>query len=481
VDASSTERRAKPERSRARGPVSAPLTPVILAAGQGRRMRSKTPKVLHEIAHRPMLGHVLDAVRAAGASEAVLVLAPGMEAVADFARAQGVRVRVCLQDPPLGTGHAVQAARAALPAAGDVVVLFADTPFLEGATIARLAETRAASGAAMAVLGMVLDDAGTYGRLVERGGRLEAIVEVAQADAATRAIRLANSGVMAFDAARLPALLDALEPRRARDGNPEYYLTDAVAAARARGWDAVVARGDPVEGLGVNDRAQLADAEAICQQRLRARWLREGVTMLDPASVRLALDTRFGDDVVLEPHVIFGPGVVVEDDVRIRAFSHLATDPPKDTKPVVVRRGAVVGPFARLRSGADVGPGAHVGNFVEAKNAALGEGAKANHLAYLGDCTIGAGSNIGAGTITCNYDGFAKWPTTIGRDVFVGSNATLVAPVEIGDGALIAAGSWVGRDVGEGASHVARGVPEHRAGGAERLRTHLKRRAGKAD
>ena len=457
--------------------MSESLTAVVLAAGRGTRMRSTTPKVLHELGFRPLLGHVLDAAGAAGADDALLVVAPDMDAVAAWGEAHQLAARTAIQDPPLGTGHAVMAARDRLPTTGDVVVLFADTPFLAGETIGRLVRTRREAEAAVAVLGMELDDAGAYGRLVERAGRLEAIVEAAQADAETRPIRLANSGVMAFDAARLPALLDALAPRVARDGNAEYYLTDAVAAARGHGWDAVVARCDPVEGLGVNDRVQLAEAEAIFQDRLRTRWMRAGVTMLDPASVHLAADVRFGRDVVLEPNVFVGPGVVVEDAVRIRAFSHLTTDPPKDTKPLVVRTGAVVGPFARLRSGAEVGAGAHVGNFVELKNARLDEGAKANHLSYLGDCTVGAGSNIGAGTITCNYDGFAKWQTTIGRDVFVGSNATLVAPVTLGDGALIGAGSWVGRDVPEGASHLARGATDQREDGAERLRRHLRRRA----
>ncbi len=454
----------------------AAFTPVILAAGQGTRMRSALPKVLHPLAGRPLLGHALDAAAAAGAEAAVLVLAPQMEAVAAFAAGHALAVQVAIQTRALGTGHAVAAARAALPPAGDVVVLFADTPFLEPATIERLVATRRAAEAAVAVLGMELEDAGAYGRLVEGPDGLEAIVEAAQADAATRTIRLANSGVMAFDAARLPVLLDALQPRPARDGNPEYYLTDAVAAARARDWRVAVERCAPVEGLGVNDRVQLAEAEAILQARLREQAMRAGVTMLDPASVHLAADTVLGRDVRLEPHVVIGPGVTVEDDVTIRAFSHLACDPPKDTRPIVVRKGAVIGPFARLRSGADVGPGGHVGNFVELKNTALAAGAKANHLAYLGDCTIGEATNVGAGTITCNYDGFAKWPTTIGRDVFIGSNSTLVAPVTVGDGALIGAGSWVGRDVPAGASHVARGEVDLRPGGGERLRAHLQAR-----
>ncbi len=459
--------------------MSTTFTPLILAAGKGSRMRSARPKVLHPLAHKPLLGHVLDAVRAAGAADAALVLAPGMTEVEAYATAQPLAVRVALQSPALGTGHAVATARALLPQEGTVVVLFADTPFLEAQTIERLVAARERSNAAITVLGMELDDAGAYGRLIERDGGLAAIVEVADADAQTLAVRLANSGVMAFDAARLPELLDALEPRRARDGNEEFYLTDMVALARSRGWEVVIERCTPTEGLGINDRVQLATAEAILQTRLRERAMRGGVTLLDPTTTYLAADTVFGRDVVIEPNVIIGPGVMLEDEVRIRGFSHLTTDPPKDAKPIVVRRGAVVGPFARIRSGSDVGAEAHVGNFVELKNARLDATAKANHLSYLGDCSVGSGSNVGAGTITCNYDGFAKWQTTIGRDVFVGSNSTLVAPVSIGDGALVGAGSWVGRDVPAEASHIARGVAEQREEGATRVRRHLKRRASK--
>ena len=455
------------------------FTALVLAAGKGSRMRSAVPKVLHPLGHKALLTHVLDAAHAAGAFDAVLVLAPDMEAVDAQARTHALDVRVAVQSPALGTGHAVMAAREALPSDGTVVVLFADTPFLEPSTITRLVATREAAGAAVAVLGMELDDAGAYGRLVERDGKLVAIVEAAAADAATRAIRVANSGVMALDAARLPALLDALEPKRARDGNPEYYLTDVVELARARGWPAVTERCTPVEGLGINDRVQLAEAEAILQQRLREQAMRAGVTLLDPPSTYLAADTVLGRDVVIEPHVVIGPGVTVGDGVKIRAFSHIATDPPKDAKPIRIAAGAVIGPFARVRSGSTIGEGAHVGNFVELKNTEMAKGAKANHLSYLGDARIGEATNIGAGTITCNYDGFGKWPTVIGSEVFVGSNSTLVAPVTIGDGALVGAGSWVGRDLPEGTSHVARGAVDRREGGAERLRAHLRRRADK--
>ncbi|MFW5834600.1 MAG: bifunctional UDP-N-acetylglucosamine diphosphorylase/glucosamine-1-phosphate N-acetyltransferase GlmU [Pseudomonadota bacterium] len=459
--------------------MTASFLPVVLAAGQGTRMRSAKPKVLHELAFEPLLGHVLNGARAAGADAAVLVLAPGMDDVAAFARSKGLDLAVALQSPARGTGHALCCAAEHLPAAGTVVVLFGDTPFVEPATIKRLVEARLAHDAAVAVLGMDLGDAGAYGRLVTEGIELRAIVEAADADPKVRAIGLANSGVMAFDAARLGHLLAELPERSARDGNPEQYLTDTVALARERGWRCIWQPCSAIEGLGINDRVQLAEAEAILQERLRRQAMLAGVTMLDPASVTLAVDARLGRDVVLEPNVVIGPGVTLEDDVRIRAFSHLAVDRPKETAPIVVRRGAVVGPFARIRSGADLGERAHVGNFVELKNAQLGDGAKANHLTYLGDCSVGAGSNIGAGTITCNYDGFAKHRTEIGADVFVGSNATLVAPLNIGDGAIVAAGSWVGRDVPAGASHVARGAPATRPDGAERLRRHLRRRAGK--
>ncbi len=455
------------------------FTAVVLAAGQGTRMRSARPKVLHELGFEPLLGHVLRAAEAAGASDTVLVLAPGMAAVAAFAHSRIATVTVAEQHPALGTGHALQCAAPALPASGTVVVLFGDTPFVGPATLRELVEARAASDAAVAVLGMELADAGAYGRLVTEGYELAAIVEAANADSEIRAIRIANSGVMAFDAARLPALLQDLPERRARGGAAEFYLTDTVALARERGWGCVWRPCSEVEGLGINDRVQLAAAEAILQARLRTDAMRAGVTMLDPASVTLAVDARFGRDVTLEPHVLIGPGVTLEDAVRIRAFSHLMVDAPKETRPIVVRKGAVVGPFARIRSGADLGTDAHVGNFVEIKNARLGEGAKANHLTYLGDADIGAGTNVGAGTITCNYDGFGKYRTEIGKDVFVGSHATLVAPLTIGDGALIGAGSWVGRDVPAGATLVARGAADLRPEAAARLRERLRRRAGK--
>ena len=459
--------------------MTVPFTAVVLAAGQGTRMRSSRPKVLHELGFEPLLGHVLRATAVAGARRTVLVVAPAMTEVGAFARTRSADLALVEQSPALGTGHALQCAAAALPASGTVVVLFGDTPFVDPTTLTALVQAREAEGAAIAVLGMELDDAGAYGRLVTAGSELRTIVEAANADAAVRAIRIANSGVMAFDAARLPALLQDLPHREARGGAVEFYLTDTVALARERGWGCIWRPCQEVEGLGINDRVQLAAAEAILQDRLRQAAMLAGVTMLDPSSVTLALDAAFGRDVTLEPHVFIGPGVTLEDGVRIRAFSHLMVDRPKETRPIVVRKGAVVGPFARIRSGADLGAQAHVGNFVEIKNAQLGAGAKANHLTYLGDASVGAGSNVGAGTITCNYDGFGKYRTEIGADVFVGSNATLVAPLTIGDGAVVGAGSWVGRDVPAGATHVARGVPQLRPEAAERLRTHLRRRAGK--
>ncbi|MEO1199945.1 MAG: bifunctional UDP-N-acetylglucosamine diphosphorylase/glucosamine-1-phosphate N-acetyltransferase GlmU, partial [Pseudomonadota bacterium] len=397
------------------------LTPVVLAAGKGTRMHSAVPKVLHPLAGKPILGHVLDALAEAGTAAPVVVVAPDVPAVETFARAHPSAPTLRHQAPPLGTGDAVTRARDALPATGTVVVLFGDTPFVSAATVVELAATRDEADAAVAVLGMKLADPGGYGRVVTDGVEVLRVVEAAQLDEATADVTLANSGVMAFDAARLPALLDRLPPRPARDGNHEFYLTDTVELARTAGWRCVWHGCDPVEGLGINDRAQLAEAEALLQQRLRRRAMLAGVTLVDPASCYLSADTRFGQDVVIEPHVVIGPGVTFEDAVRVRAFSHFAVDAPKETRPIVVRRGAVVGPFARVRSGSDIGNGAHVGNFVELKNADVGNGAKINHLTYFGDAGLGPRSNVGAGTITCNYDGIAKHRTEIGADVFIGS------------------------------------------------------------
>ncbi|MBM3542420.1 MAG: bifunctional UDP-N-acetylglucosamine diphosphorylase/glucosamine-1-phosphate N-acetyltransferase GlmU, partial [Alphaproteobacteria bacterium] len=394
---------------------------IILAAGKGTRMKSRLPKVLHPLAGRPMVLHVLDAARRAKFARAVVVVGPGMEAVARAV----APAETAVQAEQLGTGHAVLQALDALKGfAGEVAVLFGDTPLLTAAAIKRtIAALR--RGASVAVLGFEPKDPASYGRLVlAKDGALERIVEFKDASPAERAIRLCNSGVLAADA-RL--LFDLLSKVKNDNATGEYYLTDVVGLARARGLRCAVARADEAELMGVNSRVELAQAEASIQARLRRAAMESGVSMADPASVHLSWDTRLGRDVRLGPHVVFGPGVRVADDVEIRAYCHL--------EGARVASGAVIGPFARLRPGAVVSKDAHVGNFVEMKQAILGPGAKANHLTYLGDASVGAGANVGAGTITCNYDGYLKSRTEIGAGAFIGSNTALVAPVKIGRGA----------------------------------------------
>ena len=438
-----------------------PLTVLVLAAGKGTRMRSGRPKVLHPLAGRPLIGHVLAAVAALRPDRTVVVLAPDMAAdVGAAVRAESPAAAVAYQDPPLGTGHAVMAAHDELPARGDVLVVYGDTPLIEPATLERLVAARRARNAAVAVLGMRPPVPDGYGRLAFEGdGDLVAIIEERHADEGLRREGLCNSGVMAMDAARLPALLDALELRRAKG---EYYLTDVVAHARARGWPCTAIEGPWREGLGINSRPQLAEAEAVMQDRLRHAAMERGVTLVAPETVFLAADTRLAADVEVEPYVMFGPGVTVAEGAVVRSFCHL--------EGVSIGPGAQVGPFARLRPGAEVGPDARVGNFVELKNARLGAGAKANHLAYIGDAEIGERANVGAGTITCNYDGFGKHRTEIGSDAFIGSNTALVAPVTVGAGAIVGAGSTITRDVPEDALSVARGRQVDIEGGGVRFR-----------
>jgi bifunctional UDP-N-acetylglucosamine pyrophosphorylase/glucosamine-1-phosphate N-acetyltransferase len=406
---------------------------IILAAGKGTRMKSRLPKVLHPLAGRPMVLHVLDAARRAKFARAVVVIGPGMEAVAKAV----APAETAIQSEQLGTGHAVLQAKAALKGfSGHAVVLFGDTPLLSPASIRRTCQALA-RGAAVAVLGFEPKDPAAYGRLVlAKDGALERIVEFKDASPAERAIRLCNSGVLAADARLLFDLLSKVKNANAKG---EYYLTDVVALARARGLRCAVARADEAELMGVNSRVELAQAEAVIQARLRRAAMESGVSMADPASVHLSWDTALGRDVTLGPHVVFGPGVRVADDVEIRAYCHL--------EGARIASGAVIGPFARLRPGAVVSKGAHVGNFVEMKQAILGPGAKANHLTYLGDASVGAGANVGAGTITCNYDGYLKSRTEIGAGAFIGSNTALVAPVKIGRGAIVGAGSVISKDV----------------------------------
>jgi bifunctional UDP-N-acetylglucosamine pyrophosphorylase/glucosamine-1-phosphate N-acetyltransferase len=410
-----------------------PIAVVILAAGKGTRMKSGLPKVMHAVAGRPMISHLLDTVSTLAPEKVVVVVGPDMDLVTDTVAPHPT----CVQADRNGTGGAVKAARAELEGfTGTVLVLYGDTPLVRADTMAAAAGA-CADGAAVSVLGFRPSHFHQYGRLItDDSGALTAIVEARDASPEELDVNLCNSGVMAFAGEHLLGLLDKLDTNNSKG---EYYLTDTVRLARAQGLSAAVVEGEEDELLGVNSREDLAVAEAVVQDELRSRAMENGATLVEPATVWFQHDTVLGRDVVVQPNVVFGPGVTVADNVDIRAFSHI--------EGATVSSGAVIGPYARLRPGAQIGEDAHIGNFVEIKNAEIGKGAKANHLTYIGDATIGAGANIGAGTITCNYDGFGKYRTTIGAGAFIGSNSALVAPVTIGDGAIVAAGSTISRDV----------------------------------
>lgn len=430
-------------------------------------MRSARPKVLHPLAGRPMVLHLLDTVRGLGADRLAVVVGPGMEAVA----AAVDPVPVALQSEARGTAHAVMAARELLDGYdGDVLVLYGDTPLVSAATLERMLAARAAAPhPAVVVLGMRPAGPNEYGRLVlgPEGG-LEAIVEYRDATAEQRALPLSNSGVMAVDGAVLFDLLDGIGNANAKG---EYYLTDIVGLARGRGLPCAVVEGAEEELLGVNSRVELAVAEAVVQRRLREAAMLNGATLVMPETVYFSHDTRLGRDVTVGPFVSFGPGVSVGDDVEIKGFCHL--------EGAEIAPGAVVGPYARLRPGARIGAEAHIGNFVEVKKATIERGAKVNHLSYIGDARVGAGANVGAGTITCNYDGFGKHHTDIGAGAFIGSNTALVAPVRVGDGALVAAGSTIQKDVPADAVAIERAEEKVIEGGARRFRE--KRAAARRD
>ena len=410
-----------------------PIAVVILAAGKGTRMKSGLPKVMHAVAGRPMIAHLLDTVSTLSPEKVVVVVGPDMDLVTGTVAPH----LTCVQADRNGTGGAVKAARKELEGfTGTVLVLYGDTPLVRAETMAAAAGA-CADGAAVSVLGFRPSHFHQYGRLItDASGALTAIVEARDASPEELDVNLCNSGVMAFDGRHLFGLLDQLDTNNSKG---EYYLTDTVRLACAAGLSAAVVEGDEDELLGVNSREDLAVAEAVVQDELRTRAMENGATLVDPATVWFRHDTKLGRDVVVQPNVVFGPGVTVADNVEIRAFSHL--------EGATVASGAIIGPYARLRPGAQIGENAHIGNFVEVKNAEIGTGAKANHLTYIGDATIGAGANIGAGTITCNYDGFGKYRTVIGAGAFIGSNSALVAPVTIGDGAIVAAGSTISRDV----------------------------------
>jgi bifunctional UDP-N-acetylglucosamine pyrophosphorylase/glucosamine-1-phosphate N-acetyltransferase len=441
-----------------------PVAAILLAAGQGTRMQSDLPKVLHPLGSAPLIAHALATARALAPERTVVVVGHGADAVADAARAIDEAVAVVVQPEQKGTGHAVLQAVPALEGfEGDALVLYGVTPLVRPETLAAMIDARAA-GADLVVLGFEAADPGGYGRLIlEADGTLRAIVEARDATAEERAITLCNSGILAADLATLAALLAEVRPDNAK---AEYYLTDVVALARARGLVARAITCPEVETLGVNSRADLAAAEAAFQARARAEALDNGVTLTDPATVWFALDTVTGRDVSIGPNVVFGPEVTVESGATIHAFCHLAG--------CHVSRGAIIGPFARLRPGAEIAEDAHIGNFVEVKNAIVEEGAKANHLSYIGDARVGRGANIGAGTITCNYDGVFKHRTEIGERAFIGSNSALVAPVTVGDGALVAAGSVIVADVPAGALALARGRQETKPGLGRRMIERLR-------
>jgi bifunctional UDP-N-acetylglucosamine pyrophosphorylase/glucosamine-1-phosphate N-acetyltransferase len=440
---------------------------IILAAGQGTRMRSDTHKVLHPIASRPLLLHLLDRVDALGADRRVVVVGKGREQVEEAIA--GREVVIAFQAEQKGTGHAVQQAEAALSGYdGPVLILYGDTPFVEAATLRRMIDRLdGKDGPGVVVLASQPDDPAKYGRIIlGTGDRIAKMVEYRDATADERAVRLCNSGMMAVRAADLFRWLGQVGNDNAAH---EYYLPDIVNIAGAEGREAVVIEGDPYEAAGVNSRAELAHLELEWQRRRREQVLDEGATLIDPESVWFAYDTRLGRDVTVEPHVVFGPGVQIADGATIHAFSHI--------EGAVVGIKASIGPFARIRPGTRLGDNSKVGNFVELKKAEVAEGAKVNHLSYVGDASVGARANIGAGTITCNYDGFGKYRTVIGAGAFIGSNTALVAPVTVGAGAIVGAGSVITSDVEADSLALERSEQKGIAGWAKRFRHRMIRKA----
>lgn len=437
---------------------------IVLAAGEGKRMRSSRPKVMHQVAGRSMLAHVLDAVAQAGADELAVVVGPGRDDVAAQALHASSHAKVFVQSERLGTAHAVLAARdAILKGFDDILVLFADTPLVRPETFRGL-RAKLAEGAGVAVLGFESENPFGYGRLLtDETGALTAIREHKDASPEELRVKNCNAGLMALDGKRA---LDWLSRVGNDNAQKEYYLPDVVELARADGASCALVIAPAGEVLGVNDRVQLAQAEAELQNRLRRAAMENGATLIAPETVFFSYDTVLGADVLVEPHVVFGPGVTVADNALIHAFSHL--------EGATLAERATIGPYARLRPGANLAKDAKVGNFVEIKKAEVGEGAKVNHLTYIGDATIGPRANIGAGVITCNYDGFLKYRTDIGADAFVGSNCSLVAPVKIGAGALIGSGSVVTKDVAADALAVARGKQMEKPGWAAAFREKMR-------
>jgi bifunctional UDP-N-acetylglucosamine pyrophosphorylase/glucosamine-1-phosphate N-acetyltransferase len=447
-----------------------PIAAVILAAGKGTRMKSSRHKVLHAIAGRPMIEHLLASLAELAPERTVVVVGDGRE---QLEQQLAGRVELVVQEPQLGTGHAVQQAEVALKGfEGDVLVLYADVPFVRAATMRAMIERLHVKGdpADVAVLGFEPADTLEYGRVIANGGRISWMVEHKDASEDERRCRLCNSGLMAAPAKVLFGLLTQVGNDNAQG---EYYLPDIVnVAIKQGGHAAVITTDDPDEVAGINSRAELASAEARWQHARRLRAMADGATLVAPETVFFAWDTALGRDVTIEPNVVFGPGAAVADGATIHAFSHI--------EGAEIGEGVSVGPFARLRPGARLGNGSKVGNFVEVKNTELGEGAKANHLTYLGDATVGAGANIGAGTITCNYDGYFKHRTIIGERAFIGSNSALIAPVTIGADAIVAAGSAVSRDVAPGELRMVRAEQLVKPGWADRFRDTMTKKKAEA-
>jgi bifunctional UDP-N-acetylglucosamine pyrophosphorylase/glucosamine-1-phosphate N-acetyltransferase len=431
---------------------------IVLAAGEGTRMRSGLPKVLHRVAGRPLLAHVLGAIAEAGVTDIAVVIGPGEESVAaEIKRAAPSESFV--QQQRRGTAHAVLAARPAIARQpDDILIVYGDTPLIRPASLVNLRRALA-DGAAAAVLGFRAAAPSGYGRLIMSDGELVAIREEADASASERQTALCNGGTMALAGKTALAVLERIGNQNSKG---EFYLTDAIEIARGMALRAVAVEVEEDEMRGINTKKQLAEAEAVAQQRLRQAALDAGVTLVAPETVYLCPDTKFGRDVVVEPFVVFGEKVTVEDGAVIHAFSHITG--------AHIGKGVSVGPFARLRPGTRLGEGARIGNFVEVKEAVVEAGAKANHLTYLGDASVGANANIGAGTITCNYDGATKHRTEIGRDAFIGSNSALVAPVKIGNGAYVGSGSVITQDVPDDALALGRSRQATKKGWATRLR-----------
>lgn len=446
------------------------LALIVLAAGQGTRMKSGLPKVLHQVAGAPLVSHAIRSADGLDVAKRIVVVGHGAEQVEASLAGDFPDAQVVLQAERLGTAHAVDQAKSALAGFdGDAIVLYGDTPFIKPDTLHNMLAARE-TGADVVILGFDAEAPGKYGRLIVEDDRLRRIVEAKDASKDQLAVTLCNSGVVCADAKTLFALISQVGNQNA---SGEYYLTDIVEIANDGGKTCVAVTCDEAETLGINSRPELAQAEAIFQNAARQNAMIEGATLQAPETVYFSFDTQLGKDVIVEPNVVFGIGVTVEDGANIRAFSHF--------EDCVIRTGATVGPYARIRPGSDIGEGARIGNFVETKKALISKGAKVNHLSYVGDAFVGESANIGAGTVTCNYDGVLKHQTNIGAGAFIGTNSALVAPVSIGDGAMTAAGSVITVDVPADALAVARAPQKNREGFVPRLVQKLKATKAKRD